>query len=130
MRTVGRAMRMNQGDTAPLLPQQYRLLGAIARKPRTLGQIALIQGVTPATATTVVTTLESRGWVTRRHDSDDRRRILVSLTEGGAHVLEASQRVAESAMVDLLAPLSAEQLARLIAGLEVLDELGGGETPQ
>jgi DNA-binding MarR family transcriptional regulator len=130
MRTVGRAMRMNQGDTAPLLPQQYRLLGAIARKPRTLGQVALIQGVTPATATTVVTTLESRGWVTRRHDPDDRRRVLVSLTEGGSEVLEASQRVAEAAMVDLLAPLSAEQLEQLIAGLDVLDSIGGGETSQ
>jgi DNA-binding MarR family transcriptional regulator len=130
MRTVGRAMRMNHGDATPLLPQQYRLLGAIARRPRTLGQIALIQGVTPATATTAVTTLESRGWVTRQQDPDDRRRVVVSLTDGGAEVLSASQRVAELAMAELLAPLSPDQLARLTEGLDVLNDVGSGETSQ
>jgi DNA-binding MarR family transcriptional regulator len=128
MRTIGRAMRQSAGDAAPLLPQQYRLLGAIGRKPRTLGQIARIQGVTPATATTLVTTLETRGWVTREHDPDDRRRIVVTLTEGGSHVLAGSQRVAEIAMVELLSPLSCEHLQRLLDGLEVLNELSGGET--
>lgn len=128
MRTIGRAMRQSASDATPLLPQQYRLLDAIGRKPRTLGQIARIQGVTPATATTLVTTLETRGWVTREHDPDDRRRIVVTLTQGGSHVLAASQRVAEIAMVELLSPLSSEHLLRLLDGLEVLNELGGGET--
>jgi DNA-binding MarR family transcriptional regulator len=130
MRTVGRAMRVGAGDASPLLPQQYRLLGAIARKPRTLGQIARIQGVTPATATTLVTTLESRGWVTREHDLEDRRKIVVSLTEEGAGILAASQRVAEAAMADLLAPLDAEQLHRLLDGLSVLGVIGSTESPE
>ena len=116
-------MRLNLGEAVPLLPQQYRLLGAIGRKPRTLGQIAIIQGVTAATATTLVTTLETRGWVVRERDPDDRRRVVVSLTEDGSKVLEAGDVVAESAMADLLARLSPEQLARLLTGLEVLGEL-------
>ena len=128
MRTIGRAIRVNASIEAPLLPQQYRLLGAIARRPRTLGQVARIQGVTPATATTLVTTLESRGWVNREHDTEDRRRVLVSLTEGGREVLAKSQQVAESAMVALLEPLDAEQIARLLDGLSVLDELGTSDT--
>ena len=130
MRTVGRAMRLGAADSSPLLPQQYRLLGAVGRKPRTLGQIARIQGVTPATATTLVTTLESRGWVTREHDQEDRRKIVVSLTSEGAATLSASQRVAETAMADLLVPLNAEQLQRLLDGLGVLGELGATETPE
>lgn len=124
MRTVGRAMRLSGG---PLLPQQYRLLGAIARKPRTLGHIARMQGVTPATATTLVTTLETRGWVTRQSDPEDRRRVIVTLTEGGSEVLAAGQRVAESAMAEMLAPLSAEQLGALLAGLAVLNDIGSGD---
>jgi DNA-binding MarR family transcriptional regulator len=123
MRTIGRAMRLNAGHASPLLPQQYRLLGAIARKPRTLGQIARIQGVTPATVTTLVSTLEGRGWVTRAHDPDDRRKVVVSLTECGLATLSASQRVAENAMADLLVQLSPEQLNRLLDGLSVVDEL-------
>jgi DNA-binding MarR family transcriptional regulator len=127
MRTVGRAMRVNGSAETPLLPQQYRLLGAIGRRSRTLGEIARIQGVTPATATTLVTTLESRGWVNRVHDPDDRRRVVVSLTEGGTAMLASSQQVAETAMADLLEPLSAEQLGRLLDGLSVLDGIGSGE---
>jgi DNA-binding MarR family transcriptional regulator len=127
MRTVGRAMRQAPTDAAPLLPQQYRLLSAIGRKPRTLGKIALIQGVTPATATTLVTTLETRGWVAREHDAEDRRRIVVSLTDEGRARLAESQIVAETAMAEILASLTSEQLGALIDGLSVLDGLPGAE---
>jgi len=124
MRTIGRAMRVNCASETPLLPQQYRLLGAVARRARTLGEIARIQGVTPATATTLVTTLESRGWVNREHDPDDRRRVVVTLTEGGSAILEKSQAVVEKAMADLLESLTPEQLGRLLDGLSVLDDVG------
>jgi DNA-binding MarR family transcriptional regulator len=127
MRTVGRAMRVNGCAETPLLPQQYRLLEAIGRRARTLGEIARIQGVTPATATTLVTTLESRGWVNREHDPDDRRRVVVSLTEGGSAILAASQDIAETAMSDLLEPLSPAQLSRLLDGLLVLRDVDAGE---
>lgn len=128
MRTVGRAMRVKGSSDTPLLPQQYRLLSAIGRRARTLGEIARIQGVTPATATTLVTTLESRGWINRVHDPEDRRRVVVSLTEGGEAVLAKSQQIAETAMADLLAPLTPEQLTRLLDGLAVLNELSPGES--
>lgn len=128
MRTMGRAMRDNAAQIAPLLPQQYRLLGVIGRRPRTLGQIARIQGVTPATATTLVTTLESRNWVKREHDTDDRRRVLVSLTDEGFAMLAAGQQVVETAMARVLEPLSDGQLQRLLDGLTVLTELGSPDT--
>ena len=129
MRTIGRAMRLGTvAGASPLLPQQYRLLGAIGRKPRTLGQIARIQGVTPATATTLVTTLENRGWVTREHDQEDRRKVVVSLTDLGRSTHAASQRIAEAAMVELLGPLDPNQLKSLQAGLDVLNELGSAES--
>lgn len=127
MRTIGRAIRVKGNPETPLLPQQYRLLGAIGRRARTLGEVARIQGVTPATATTLVTTLESRGWVTREHDPDDRRRVVVSLTDGGSAILSTNDRIAESAMSDLLEPLDPEQLARLLDGLSVLDALRSGD---
>jgi len=123
MRTVGRAMRDSAAEIAPLLPQQYRLLNVIGRRPRTLGAIARIQGVTPATATTLVNTLVSRGWVKREHDTEDRRRVVVTLTDQGTKVLAVSQRVAETAMSDLLEPLTTDQLARLVDGLSVLSDL-------
>ncbi|HEY5540098.1 MAG TPA: MarR family transcriptional regulator [Coriobacteriia bacterium] len=129
-RTMGRAMRVNASAVTPLLPQQYRLLGAISHRSRTLGEIARIQGVTPATATTLVTTLESRGWVTREHDLEDRRRVVVSLTEEGATILAHSQQIAEAAMADVLEPLTPEQLSRLLDGLSVIDGLGRSSAPR
>jgi DNA-binding MarR family transcriptional regulator len=124
MRTIGRAMRQNSSECcAQLLPQQYRLLGAIGRKPRTLGEIARMQGVTPATATTLVSTLEGRGWIAREHDPDDRRRVIVSLTAEGERTMDAAQKVVEAAMADLLRSLSVEDLERLTDGLSVLHEL-------
>lgn len=130
MRTTGRAMRINASPETPLLPQQYRLLGAIGRRARTLGEIARIQGVTPATATTLVTTLESRGWVIREHDLEDRRRVVVSLTDEGTTVLARSQAIAEAAMADLLEPLTSDQLTRLLDGLTVLGQLWGSDPPR
>ena len=123
MRTIGRAMRQHPAECGALLPQQYRLLGAIGRRPRTLGEIARMQGVTPATATTLVTTLEGRGWVRRESDPDDRRRVIVSLTAEGEDKLDESQKVVEAAMSEHLATLSAEDLECLLEGLAVLSQL-------
>jgi DNA-binding MarR family transcriptional regulator len=130
MRTIGRATRSEAVKNAQLLPQQYRLLNAIARRPRTLGQIARMQGVTPATATTLVTTLENRGWVAREHDQDDRRRVVVSLTQEGECRLAKCRSVVESAMAENLSALSDDQLQRLVDGLAVLDELSMRELPK
>jgi len=126
MRTVGAGMRHGGGEVAP---HQHRLLGMIAARPRTLSQIAETQGVTPATATALVTTLENRGWVRRSHDAEDRRRVLVTLTEEGMSHLKASQATAEQAVSAALESLTDEQVRRLIDGLEVLDDLRGSCPP-
>jgi DNA-binding MarR family transcriptional regulator len=117
LRTVGRGMREAGGDISP---QQMRVLGMIGACPRTLTEIAGIHGVTPATATTLVTTLESHGWLVRERDADDRRRVVVTLTEAGKVTLERSQELAMRAVCNLLEPLTDEQLHELIRGMEVL----------
>ena len=86
-----------------------------------------MQGVTPATATTLVTTLEHRGWVRRTPDLEDRRRVAVSLTDEGRAVLATSQIVAEQAVAALLGPLESDELARLVEGIDILGGLGSGE---
>jgi DNA-binding MarR family transcriptional regulator len=45
-------------------------------------------GISKATLTGVVTTLEARGWVTRSVDPDDRRRVRLSLTPDGIALME------------------------------------------
>jgi len=51
-------------------------------------EFAQAVGVSRPTATGVVTTLESRGFVRRRKDPRDGRRVLVSLTRAGTRKIE------------------------------------------
>jgi DNA-binding MarR family transcriptional regulator len=125
MRTVGRAMRESGSEVSP---PQHRLLTYVANRPRTLSEVARIQGVTPATATTLVTTLENHGWVSRTPDVDDRRRVVVSLTDAGRASLEHAQSVAENAMTALLEPLGPEDLDRLVEGIDILRRLGSPDS--
>jgi len=124
MRTVGRSMREGGSEISP---QQHRILTMLSRKPRTLSEIARIQGVRPATATSMVTTLENRGLVRRDVDPDDRRRVVVSMTEVGHTAFGAAQEVAERALAELLAPLGPEELASLAKGSEAVRRLGSSE---
>ncbi len=118
MRNVGTGMR---GAGIDVSPPQHRLLTMLAAHPRTLSQVAEFQGVTPATATTLITTLESRGWVSREHDPEDRRRVVVTVTDAGLERLTAAQRAAEDSMVSALDPLSDDDVRRLLDGLRVLE---------
>jgi DNA-binding MarR family transcriptional regulator len=120
MGNVGAGMRAAGGEVTP---HQHRLLSMIAARPRTLSQVADVQGVTPATATTIVTTLENRGWVLREHDAKDRRCVVVTITDDGRRQLAAAQEAAEQAVVDALAPLSDDEVLRLLGGLDVLSGL-------
>ncbi|MFC4913529.1 MarR family winged helix-turn-helix transcriptional regulator [Actinomadura gamaensis] len=52
------------------------------------GEAARRLGVTPATLTSVVNTLERDGYVERRRDPGDRRAVLLHATEGGVALLK------------------------------------------
>ncbi|MFL5875763.1 MAG: MarR family winged helix-turn-helix transcriptional regulator [Solirubrobacteraceae bacterium] len=50
-------------------------------KPITAGEIATESRLSTGAVTAVIDRLEKAGWVRRRHDPDDRRRVLVEITE-------------------------------------------------
>lgn len=119
MRSVGVGMRQN----GEMSPHQHRLLAMIAARPRTLSELADIQGVTPATATALVTTLESRGWVSREHDEHDRRCVVVTVTPAGEEHFASAQAVAEASLASALESLSETQLRELASALGALTKL-------
>jgi DNA-binding MarR family transcriptional regulator len=51
--------------------------------PKTAGQLAAATGLSTAATTTLVDRLERRGLVQRIRDADDRRKVLVEMTELG-----------------------------------------------
>src|SRR5215210_1754085 len=64
---------------------QYCLLGFLAQQPHlTMTEIAQRMGHTTAAATGLVDRLEKLGHVHRLHAKEDRRKILVQITESGS----------------------------------------------
>jgi DNA-binding MarR family transcriptional regulator len=69
---------------ADLTPPQYFVLTLLwERDGRPFKELAAAVNCTPATMTGIVDTLEHKGLVTREPNPDDRRSLLVKLTEKG-----------------------------------------------
>ena len=67
--------------------------------------------------------LESRGWITRQPDPQDRRVAHASLTLKGKRAFNRIRPEVEAATEAMLAPLSPEDRRKLEEGLRVLERL-------
>lgn len=113
----------------------YSMLATLSTSPnRTLsmGELARFTDTSPSRLSHAVSTLESRGWVTRRPSAASKRVLEATLTDEGFEVLRrvAPSHVAEvrRRVFDRLTPAQVEQLRDLTATLaEGLD--GGPEQP-
>lgn len=87
---------------------QYCLLGFLSQQPHlTMTEIAQKMGHTTAAATGLVDRLERLGHVRRVHAQEDRRKILVEITESGsALVTEVRDDIVGNILkiMDLLSP--------------------------
>jgi len=83
--------------------------------------------VSSARVAAVLNSLEDKEFITRRIDTDDRRKIIVELTPKGAHYVEEFRKKQTEQMKDILMSLGeedAEELVRLVGRLvEVLSKI-------
>lgn len=127
MRVVAADLR---GSDRAIEPAYFRLLGMLYRRERTLGELAEIQAVSLPTMSNTVSTLESRGWVTRSRSDADRRVVVVRLTAAGREVLaEVHGRMLEK-IAGALDLLSSEDRRRLDSGLEILGRVFRDDSPK
>ena len=118
------ARLLRRQDGADLTPTQRATLVTIERHgPIALGDLAAHEQVAPPTVTSVVGKLEARGLVRRRRDDDDRRVWRVELTAQGRRQIEASRTRKTAWLADQLRRLPRDDLERLAAALDVLEEL-------
>ena len=85
--------------------------------PLSMGGLADHLGVSLPNATGIVSRMEERGVVERGHDVDDRRRVIVRLTETGhefTRELGDLRRAHVTALIEALPPESQENLLRAI----------------
>jgi len=76
---------------------------------QTLGAIAERERVTAPSMTRTVNVLEESGYVERVTDDADGRRVLISLTETGAQIVEETVRLRDSSLSEALAELDLDE---------------------
>lgn len=91
--------------------------------PRRVTDLAVIQGVTQPSMTTLVSVLERSGLVERRSDPADGRVALVALTPAGADLLRARRRAGAGIFEQLIEKLPPEEAAALVAAIPALRHL-------
>jgi len=102
-----------------LAPSQYLLLKIVAREGRALpSAIARDMRLSQATVTALVDRLARAGLVSRRRDSEDRRRIWVELTDAGSGLLETAPDLLQDRFAASFAKLEDWQQHMLVAALQ------------
>ena len=122
MRTVAAELRAAGELPAPA---HFGLLSTLSARPRTLTELAALQGVSLPTMSNSITAMVQRGWVSRTAPARDRRVMIVEVTAEGRAALERVGKAAEGHLAEMLAPLDTESRRRLRAGLGVLRRVFG-----
>jgi DNA-binding MarR family transcriptional regulator len=99
------------------------VLGILSAGPRRITELAELEGLAQPTMTLLVRRLESRGWVARDGLPEDRRVVIVSITEAGEAVFEGFRSQFRAALRADLEVLSDEQLTALLAATDALGSL-------
>lgn len=95
----------------------------------TAGELDRTMMITSGTTTHRITRLESRGFVVRVRDEDDRRVVHVSLTEAGRAACDAVHQAHLDNEREILDLMSEADRARLTDGLTALAEALGDAPP-
>ncbi|GAB1538537.1 hypothetical protein NUACC21_11990 [Scytonema sp. NUACC21] len=119
MRAIRSQMR-DRGSTTLSVPQ-FRTLAFLDRNPgASLSDLAEHLGVTRATASATIERLVQRTYVHRNDHPQERRRIVLNLTEPGKHHLQQARNQTRAYIADLLNNLSEEEILQIEEGLILL----------
>ncbi len=122
MRTVAAELRASGELPAPA---HFGLLAMLSAQPRTLTELATLQGVSLPTMSNSISALVDRGWVRRMAPVKDRRIVVIEVTPNGRATVDRVSRSAEAHLSEILAPLDADSRRRLQTGLAVLRKVFG-----
>ena len=110
--------------------QMWRVLAALReRDGRRMGDLSETTSIEVSTLTRLVDTMEKKGLVARRRDTEDARAIVLAVTAVGRKLTERIVPIAEhyeTAALEGFSPAEAEKLKaalrRLYANMEALDK--------
>lgn len=90
--------------------------------PIPAGEVSTEMHITTATMTSVLDTLERKGYVRRQPDSEDRRRVLVTVTPDARAVLDRLLPELQQRLTAAMSALDDEALEGLLAALTVASD--------
>ena len=128
------ALRLAYGLRAPatrygLTPSRLAALVILGKQgPMRVGDVARELNIAVPSASRLLDVLAESGFVERRDDPTDRRAFLVSLTAGGARILEDVRAEGIQELAGHLASLTAAQRAAVEAALPALEALADAFT--
>jgi DNA-binding MarR family transcriptional regulator len=125
IRRIGRRLRRNSAGRLKsfgLTDGQARVLALVGRSPSPLrmSDIARHLDVVPRSATTVVASLELNSLVTREIDREDRRSIVVALTDAGRNLFDELGRERDEVAIELFGRLDPKDRRELLRLLMIL----------
>lgn len=85
-----------------------------------MSRLADTLDVSVASATGIITRMEERGLVERRHDQEDRRVVVVGPTDAGLAVFRDMMAARRDHLTSVLARLSDEELESFLVGLRAV----------
>ncbi|QPE04310.1 MarR family transcriptional regulator [Microbacterium schleiferi] len=91
--------------------------------PRTLGELAERERVSPPSMNRTVNCLQDTGYVERSADDNDGRKVVITITDDGRAVVDETTRRRDAWVETVLADITEQERATLTAAAAVLQRL-------
>ena len=100
---------------------EMKVLSFISREDRALlpGQLSSALEMTGGRIAGILRSLEKKGFITRKTDELDRRRVLVSITESGSRYIISRSEALETKLDMLVTAMGRDNTKKLIDSLEL-----------
>lgn len=119
-RTLGAEMKKKRSSLDVTI-HQFRAMNVISRNQGvSLSLVSEHMGATISTASKLIDGLVERGYVQRRTAEDDRRRLILQLTDEGDQALEKVHLEAISRLAEKLSCLSSGECAMVKVAMDML----------
>lgn len=100
----------------------HTLEAILGSKPRTMTEVSEKLKITVGTLTTAVNRLVKKGYVVREKDKDDKRKVLVTLTEKGQFACDVHEKFHTQMVEMMVKDLNVDEDKVLIKSLDNLKE--------
>lgn len=118
---VARRVRFDADNT--MAPHQFSVLVRLDEQPRTLGELASIEQVSPPSMSRTVGQLVDLGYAVRHPDPDDGRLVRLSLTQEGTDVVRRERALRDAWMTARIEGLDTADRELLRRATDLLEEM-------